>query len=216
MLMSVFRTDRPGNESSQDNLSAIVKEGCENDVGKKVKEICGKKAREVNSCVLHAVQVDMMGVDTRCAAIEGCLRFEWSLILNIKAMKAIRARNKRARRRNAASIQAALTGGGRRKSTPPSHSVAAVKPEKFKIRHPGPNNGNVASQAVSAAEPKRYTIRIPGPKKAKTFAQTISARKVKVEEDDDDDDATSVFLARTLPYKPTWLRFTPGKPAVMV
>ncbi|TGO30430.1 hypothetical protein BPAE_0005g00240 [Botrytis paeoniae] len=237
MLMSVFGTDRLGNESSLENSSATIKEGCENDVGEKIKESRGKKAREVDSCVLDAVQVDMMGVDTRCAAIEACSLSNTQMYLKLnnlvtsnqyltkatmttirlqtKAMKAIRARNERARRCNAASIQAALASDGRRKSTFPAQSVVAVKSEKLKIRNPGPNNAIAAVQAAPAAEPKKYTIRIPGPKKANASAQTISAGRVKVEEDADDA-AASVVLARTLPYKPTRSRFTPGKPAVIV
>ncbi|TGO14593.1 hypothetical protein BTUL_0051g00590 [Botrytis tulipae] len=136
--------------------------------------------------------------------------------LQTKVMKAKRARNERARRRNEASIQASLAGDGRRKSTPPSQSVAAVKPEKLKARISGSKNGDAASQAVPAAEPKKHTILIPGPRKAEASAQTMSAGKVKAEEDDDDEDAARVVLARTLPYKPTRLRFTPGKPAVVV
>ncbi|TGO41231.1 hypothetical protein BHYA_0024g00070 [Botrytis hyacinthi] len=137
--------------------------------------------------------------------------------LQTEAMKAIRARNERARRRNAASIQAALAGDGRRKSTPPSQSVAAVKPEKLKARISGPKNGDAASQVVPAAEPKKHTILTQGPKKAEASAQTMSAGKVKAEEEEyDDEDAARVVLARTLPYKPTRLRFTPGKPAVVV
>lgn len=134
--------------------------------------------------------------------------------LQTKAMKAIRARNERARRRNAAFTQAALAGDGRRKSTPPSQSVVAVKPKKLKTRISGSNNGDAASKAVPAARPKKHTILIPGPKKAEASAQTTSAGKVKAEEDDDDD--ARVVLARTLPYRPSRLRFTPGKPAVVV
>ncbi|TGO51730.1 hypothetical protein BCON_0155g00130 [Botryotinia convoluta] len=134
--------------------------------------------------------------------------------LQTKAMKAKRARNERARRRHAASLQAALAGGRRRKSAPPAQYLAAVKRKKImnRIR---PKNAIAAAQAVPAAEPKKHTIRILAPKKANASAQTISAAKVKVEEDADDD-AANVVLARTLPYKPTRLRFTPGKPAVMV
>ncbi|TGO85430.1 hypothetical protein BPOR_0396g00020 [Botrytis porri] len=134
--------------------------------------------------------------------------------LQTKSMKAIRARNERARRRNAASILAASATGRRRKSTSPAQSAAAVKPEKLKVRNPGSNNAIVASQAVPADGPKKYTIRIPGSKKANASTQTISAEKVKAEKDDDD--AASFVLARILPYKPTRLRFTPGRPAVMV
>ncbi|TGO77820.1 hypothetical protein BELL_0090g00220 [Botrytis elliptica] len=81
-----------------------------------------------------------------------------------------------------------------------------------------PKKAIAATQAVPAAEPKKYKIQIPGPKKANASAQTISAAKVKVEENesDADDAAAGVFLARISSYKPTRLRFTPGKPAVMV
>ncbi|TGO59835.1 hypothetical protein BOTNAR_0155g00070 [Botryotinia narcissicola] len=136
--------------------------------------------------------------------------------LQTKAMKATRARNERARRRNEASIQASLAGDGRRKNTPPSQSVAAVKPENLKSSISGSKNGDTASQAVPAVEPKKHTILIPGSKKAEASTQTMSAGKVKAEEDDDDKDAARVVLARTSPYKPNRLRFTHGEPAVVV
>lgn len=72
MLLSVLEIDHLGNEPSMGNFTA--KAGWANDVGKE--EISRKKGREVDSWEFDPVWVYMMGIDTRCAAIEDCMRLK--------------------------------------------------------------------------------------------------------------------------------------------